>query len=235
MAYIEGYPGEKIETTTGKHLGFIVIVVVLLVGFLAYSADDWREEIPSIILTVSIVVAVILFVSYKINPLGWRRIFRKERVEEALRMDRLIADRLAELDDSHFIFHDITFELFHVENLVICPGGIFVIEKLESPDALAVRGKILFAGDEPLDTVTGNLWRVCHLINIVMEKGFKEDIMPQPLLVRPGEASVNIGDFDGIIITTLDGMIKAIEGRHKKAIEQELVERFAFYMKKRYT
>ena len=61
MAYIEGYPGEKIKTTTAKHWGFIGIVAIMLIGIMGYFSEDWRAELPSILFTVSIVLAIILW------------------------------------------------------------------------------------------------------------------------------------------------------------------------------
>lgn len=235
MAYIEGYPGEKVKGTTVRHWGFLVIVAVMLVGLMSYFSDDWRAELPSTLFTVSIILAIVIFVSHKVNPLGWKKIFRRASFEGTLRQDQMIADRLADLDDSHFIFHDITFELFHVEHLVISPRGIFVVGKIAAKERLSIRKNSLYAGEEPLDKVTGNIWRVCHLINIVIRKGFNEEVMPKPLLVCPQAASVDVGTFDGIAVTTLDRMNAFIESRKGELIPQKLVESFAYYIKKRYT
>jgi len=235
MAFVEGYPGEKIKGTTIRHWGFLVIVAVMLVGLMSYFSSDWKAELPSTLFTVSIILAIVLFVSHKVNPLGWKKILQRTSFERTLTQDRMIADRLAELDDSHFIFHDITFELFHVEHLVISPRGIFVIATVRRNEKLTIQKNSLFAGDDPLDKVTGNLWRVCHLVNIVIRKGFSEEVMPKPLLVSPEAESVDVGEFDGIAVMTLDRMNASIENRKEGSIPQKLVESFAYYIKKRYT
>lgn len=235
MAYIEGYPGAKIKSTTTKHWGFIAIVTVMLIGIMAYLSKDWRAELPSIIFTVSIILAIIVFVFFKVNPMGWRKLIMRSSFERMLKLDRMVADMLSQLDDSHFIFHDITFELFHIENLVISPRGIFVIGKISEEGQLQVKDKSLYAGDELLDKLTGNVWRVCHLINIVIDKGFQEKIMPKPVLVAPEAGSVAVKTFEGITVTTLDRLNKFIEAQNDDEIGQDLVESFAFYIKKRYT
>lgn len=235
MAYIEGYPGAKIKSTTAKHWGFIVIVTVMLVGIMAYLSKDWRAELPSIMFTVSIILAIVIFVFFKVNPMGWRKLVMRSSFDRMLRLDRMVADMLSQLDDTHFIFHDITFELFHIENLVICPRGIFVISKIGNEGQLQIKDKSLYAGGELLDKLTGNVWRVCHLINIVIDKGFKEKIMPKPVLVVPEAGSVAVKNFEGITITTLEKLNEFIETQKDSKISQELVERFAFYIKKRYT
>jgi len=235
MAYIEGYPGAKIKSTTAKHWGFIAIVTVMLIGIMAYISKDWRAELPSILFTVSIILVIIIFVSFKVNPMGWRKLVKRSSFDRMLRLDRIVADRLAQLDDSHFIFHDITFELFHIENLVISPRGIFVIGKIGEEGQLQIKDRSLYAGGELLDKLTGNVWRVCHLINIVIDKGFQTKIMPKPVLVPPEAASVAVKNFEGITIVTLDRLNEFIETQKEDEIAQDLVESFAFYIKKRYT
>jgi len=165
---------------------------------------------------------------------GWRRIFRHSGLEQEIEYDRMIADSLARLDDSHFIFHDITFELFHIENLVISPRGIFVIGKIEHSENLHVKNKVLFAGEYPLDKTTGDIWRVCHLVNIVISKGFKTEVMPKPILISPGSQPHSVTNYDGIIIIPLRKLKGIIEGQKGQDIREELVHSFAYYIKKRY-
>jgi len=235
MAYIEGYPGEKTRGVTAKHVGFIVIVTIMMAGLMTYFSEDWRAELPSILTVITIILAIIVFVSFKVNPSGWRKMFRYSGLEQELEYDRLIADSLAALDDSHFIFHDITFELFHIENLVISPRGIFVIGKITHSEDLHVKNKVLFAGEDPLDKTTGDIWRVCHLINIVIKKGFKTEVMPKPILVFPGSPPPSVTQYDGITIVPLRELNETIERQKGQDIKEELVHSFAYYIKKRYT
>jgi len=235
MAYIEGYPGEKTKGVTSQHIGFIVIVAIMIVGLMTYFSKDWRTELPSILTVTAIILGIVFFVSFKVNPAGWRKIFRSSGLERELEDDRMIADSLAELDDSHFIFHDITFELFHIENLVISPRGIYVIGRIAYAEDLHIRNEVLFAGDRPLDKTTGNIWRVCHLVNIVIKKGFQTEVMPKPILVSPGTHPPRVSQYDGITIVPLPQLKGMVEGQKGQDIQEELVHSFAYYIKKRYS
>lgn len=235
MAYVEGYPGEKTKGVTAKHIGFIVIVAAMVVGLMTYFSEDWRVELPSILTVTTVILAIIAFVSFKVNPAGWRRIFRPSGLEQELEHDRMIADSLAGLDDSHFIFHDITFELFHIENLVISPRGIFVIGKIPYSEDLHVKNNVLFAGEHPLDKTTGDIWRVCHLVNIVIEKGFQTKVMPKPILISPGSEAPSVTQYDGITIVPLRTLNKTVAGQKGEGVKEKLVHSFAYYIKKRYT
>jgi hypothetical protein len=234
MAYVEGYPGGKTRDVAAKHIGLIAIVAVTVAGLMIYFSDDWKAELPSIVTVTAIILALVAFVSSKVNPAGWKSIFRRSALERELKHDRMIADSLALLDDSHFIFHDITFELFRIENLVISPRGVFVIGKIAHGENLHVKNNVLFAGDSPLDKTTGDIWRVCHLVNIVIKKGFQTEVMPKPILVSPGANSPAVAHYDGITIIPLRKLNETVERQEGQAIKEELVHSFAFYMKKRY-
>jgi len=234
MAYVEGYPGKKIKGVTAKHIGFIVIVAVMMVGLMTYFSEDWKVELPSILTVITIILAIIAFVSFKVNPAGWKSIFRHSGLEQELEYDRMIADSLARLDDNHFIFHDVTFELFHIENLVISPRGIFVIGKIAHSENLHEKNNVLFAGERPLDKTTGDIWRVCHLVNIVIKKGFKTEVMPRPILISPGSQTPSVTQYDGITILPLRKLNETVERQKGQDIKEKLVHSFAYYIKKRY-
>ncbi len=234
MAYVEGYPGGKTRDVAAKHLGLIAIVAATVAGLMIYFSDDWKAELPSIVTVTAIILALVAFVSSKVNPAGWKSIFRRSALERELEQDRMIADSLSELDDTNFIFHDITFELFHIENLVISPRGVFVVGKIAHGETLHVKNNVLFAGDCPLDKTTGDIWRVCHLVNIVIKKGFQTEVMPKPILVSPGTNSPAVADYDGITIIPLRKLNETVERKEGQAIKEELVHSFAYYMKKRY-
>lgn len=235
MAYVEGYPGGKTRDVAAKHIGLIAVVAATVAGLMIYFSDDWKAELPSIVTVTAIILALVAFVSSKVNPAGWKSIFRRSALERELEQDRMIADSLAQLDDSYFIFHDITFELFHIGHLVISPRGVFVIGKIAHGETLHVKNNVLFAGDSPLDKTTGDIWRVCHLVNIVIKKGFQTEVMPKPILVSPGTHSPAVAHYDGITIIPLRKLNETVERQEGQAIKEELVHSFAYYMKKRYT
>ncbi len=234
VAYIEGYPGQKTGHSAEKHIGLTAVVVIIFVGLMLLSADDWREELPTVLALATAITALILFASYKINPMVWRRLFRKSAYEQMMHYDRKVADELDRLDDNYFIFHDLTFELFHIENLIVSTRGMFVVAKIREKEKLHVQNNLLYAGDTPLDTLTGNLWRICHLINIVYKKTYREDVMPKPILVVPAADKVAVGSYEEITIVPLKKLKETIEKEAKEVMKLEIAQSFAYYIKKRY-
>lgn len=234
MAYVEGYPGSKIKGLTLRHRTYPLLVFAAVIGIVLYFSEGWLEDIRT---TAAIVVVLALFMfgaSIKANPMAWKSVFKRSEFEHLLRLDRMVADELAKLDDDHFVIHDFRFELFHVEHFVISPRGIFVVHKIPHGEPLSVRNEMLFAGDLCLEKNTSNLWRICHLIQIVFRKGYKEDLMPEPILVSPEAGSVELNEFKGISIVSLSGLHERIARDKQEVLGLDPVRSFAYYIKSRY-
>ena len=235
MAYVEGHPGEKTEKSMLKHSAFMIISSISLVGLMLFSSDDPASDLMKILLIVGVVLAISIFVSVKLNPLGWKRLFNRAEYERVLNNECKVINRLSELDDTYFVLNDFSFELFHVEHLVISENGIFVLAKSPEEGDLRVEENILYAGDHSLEKTTSNLWKVCHLVNIIIRKGFDNlEIMPEPVLVLPDKEKASLSEFNDITIAGMDELNEIISKKIRFNIKKEHADGFAYFMKGRY-
>lgn len=235
MAYVEGNPEDRAGKTMLKHAGFIAIITFTIMGLLLIGSDDWRSELYRNLVIGGVVLFISTIVSLKLNPLGWKKVFRRSEYERLLKNEKLVIDELSKLDDNYFVINDFSFELFHVEHLVVSDKGMFVISKNPYAGELNVANGALYSGDQSLDSVTSSLWRVCHLINIIIRKGFNNlEIMPKPVLVLPGESKSEMKDFNGIAVAGIDELNGLITSRIRFSIEREHAEGFAVFIKQRY-
>jgi hypothetical protein len=234
MAYIEGYPEQNGTKSLVRHLAFMAIVMIAIIGFMFDTPEKWMEQLSSSAVPLIIILAIMLYVSFKVNPKGWSRVINKQSYLKNLQQDSQIAEMLLKLDDTHFILHNITFELFQINFLVISPSGIFVIDKSKGSGPLEVRDNILFQNGRTMETLTGNLWRLCHLINIVLKKGYQVDVMPHPVLVIPDTEHLEVNNHEGISIVTPSGLTQLIGETRKEILRPEIAQGFAFYVKERY-
>ncbi|WP_027371232.1 NERD domain-containing protein [Desulfovermiculus halophilus] len=235
MAYIEGYPGRYDAVRTKRHLWLILIACATLVGLAAWSACDQPQGDQGIGWAVlGVIFLLMTVVSLKLNAKGWKRFLAPARYARDLAGDTEVADHLAELDDAHFVMHDFTFEFFHVHHLVVSPLGIFVVARLPSEAELSVHNNVLFAGRESLEDLAGRMWRICHLVNIIVHKGFQLQIMPQPILVCAAGRTPEIGTFDGIRILPLDALNREICSAKQETMRPEETASIAGYIARRY-
>ncbi len=234
MAHIIGYNTESAQKIPFTHLFFIIIVAVALIGFMLAPADNWKEHVSSMLGTVAVILVIVGVALNKVNPMGWKQLFHKKEFEQLVRADSEIIAVLRSLNDDYCVLYDFNLELLHVEFLVLGRQGFFVISKATSPDPLWIEDETLMAGTESLAKNTGTLWRICHLINILIKKGYGVEIMPKPILVTANTKQPAIQEFDGISITGTASLIEEIESHSKDSIAPEKLRGFADYLEKRY-
>jgi len=234
MAFIEGTNDQKDNRTIYRHMSFIMIAAVAIFILMTGSADTGHGDIPTILMITATVSILMIFVSYRINPLAWKKLLRSKEYERSAEMSKRIEGSLRGLDDSHYVFNNIIFELFRIEHLVISPQGIFVIATIPCGGTLRIQDKTLFAGERTLETTTNSLWRVCHLVNIVLKKGFNSEIMPVPILVTADTENSGIDDFDQITILHRNNLRTKIMKKGKNLLDTEQVQSYAYFFKSRY-
>lgn len=235
MAYIEGYPGRYDALRTKRHLWLILIASATLAGLTAWSAlEDSQSAMGMGWAVLGVIVLLMTVVSLKLNAKGWKKFLVPGRYEQELAGDTEVADHLAQLDDAHFVMHDFTFEFFHVQHLILSPQGIFVVHRIPSEARLSEHNGTLFAGQDSLESIVSRMWRVCHLLNIIIHKGFNLQIMPQPILVCAIGRKPEVKTFDAIRILPLDELNKAICSVGEKSMRSEEAASIASYIARRY-
>ncbi len=233
MAYTEKNPLPHENTAIKKHSAIALASCMVFVTLLAFSPYGQEFSVAALIVLFLIVFSLFMLAYFKMHPLLWTLIFRRAQYRRLLEMNALVVPELEKLDDSCFVFHNITIELFHVEHLVISPGGSFIMKKYaEEGDLRAVEG-VLCCGGRPLDTLTAGLWRSCHLVSIMAEKAFHVEIMPRPVIVTAPGTRAPFSEFDGIIIAAT-GSLHELPASSGAKIKREIVESFAYYLKGRY-
>lgn len=235
MAYIENKLANEKGSPVLKHLMLIILSGFTLVGGMYFFKGNNETDISSILIVVLIIGVLTIFVSKRLNPMSWKKILNRKDFEEIMLQEKKVNDKLVELDDSYFIFCNFIFELFYIDHLVVSENGLFLIGRVPFAEELNIKNKTLFAGDNSLETITSRMWRVCHLLNIIINKGFDGlEIMPVPILVVPDAYKVAINDFNGIAITTLGDLNNLIANKLKFSIQKDHAEGFAVYLKERY-
>lgn len=235
MAFIEGHPRDKIKKSILSQIGFTLFAGTAIIVLMLVFSDSWQKDLSAILTIVLVIAAVLLLVQYKLNPLGWMKVFNRKKFERFMEQEVKVIDCLAKLDDSYFIINDFSFELFHVEHLVVSENGVFIIGKIRESGELSISDNTLFIGEKSLETLTGRLWRLSHLVNLITKKGFDgAEIMPKPVLVLTDELKSDIKEFDGIRISGIGELNDLITKSLKFKIDKDLAEGLALFFKERY-
>ncbi|HDP80453.1 MAG TPA: NERD domain-containing protein, partial [Spirochaetes bacterium] len=182
MANLAGSSESQISRRMTLHAGFILTVVGVL---LFYSLDFGVTSVFSFrgIVVPAVIGLLLCYVSVRLNPLGWKKIFNKREYMARMNLREKVLGELNRFDEGYFVFYDFAFELFNVDCLIISPVGLFVLAICPCSGPFVVENDILYCGEKSLERMTANMWRICHLISIVFKKNFNSDILPSPLLV----------------------------------------------------
>ena len=233
MAFIEGFPGQDTASHTLQRLGRLLVFAGLVTGVFLVSARDWRGELSVVVPTVTVVVLFMVGSSLKLTPMAWKRLFKKQEYVSLLDADRCIAQALSELDDTHFIFHDLRLEFFTCDHLVIGPGGIFAIRRAQVGQEACREGVSLTAVDGRLTAAARKLGQVCHFLALLTEKGFKIRCMPQPLFVCPQGAAGASGSVADVPLMSIEELSAYISSQ-KTDLSEDLPRRLAAFVHGRY-
>ncbi len=239
MARIIGYA----QSSDNRKPAAIVLLLIafVLTGLLLFPLEVLRGNILSIVGAVAVILSLIGLALNRTNPMLWKKIIHKKEYEELSALDAEIHQALQELDDQHSVLCNFNFELLHVDFLVLGPKGIAVIGRCLAGQPLQVADGVLMTGEDSLEKATGDLWRRCHLINLVIKKGYSLELMPKPILVLAGrqteeaQKQEEIENFDGIAIVPPKKLIQALQAMTmKEEMSFEKIQGFAAYLEQRY-
>lgn len=234
MAQIVGYQQGKERKAPLTQVLLIGVVAISLTGFMLASDEKWQEQTVSLVAAVLVILALVYFALNRKNPDWWKRYLRKAEYARHLQGEKKIVEALATLGDEYTILCGFTLELIHVSFLVLSPKGIFVIGKTTSSEPIRVGQETLLAGEESLAKCTGNLWRVCHLVNLLIKKGYSTEIVPKPILVATHSGTLQEELFDGISIVKAQELASLVEALSTEAIQPNLINGFTAYLYQRY-
>ena len=233
MAFIFGYPQAK---PLRKDIISLAILMAgpLVAAILVYDAANGRLWGVLSSAIVGAGLAGIMILSYvKLYPRSLQRVFKPKVFARHVLQDRIVVEDLSRLGDDWFVFNNIVLELFNVEHLLIGVGGVFVLAKVRHSGRLALRDRVLFAGDEPLEVLTTKTWRSCHLISILLKKWFKVEHLPQPILLAEREQMGVCREFDGIQIMEIKEVARRL-GQSPDALDNNTALALAKFVRERY-
>lgn len=234
MAYMQGNPVQGLKQTVTRHLFLMVTVSIVLAGMMIAFSPDPMAEISTIAIITLACTALIAFISFKANPLALTMILNSTRFKKAVSEEKEVIHQLERLCDRCYVFNNLTVELFRIDHLVISPWGIFVMGRVRKEGALKMDKTVLHAGEAPLDSLCSNTWRISHLLNIVIRKGWSEEVMPFPVIVPHRDHLSPMKTVDGMAIVAPRRLALHIEKDREEILSSELVDSISAYILKRY-
>lgn len=228
------------QTTRGsgislkKQAGLLGVIALTFMGMMALGSGNLRADSFPIVLTSLAMVLFFSLVAMKKNPLIWLKLFRRAEFERANARNQQFRETLGALGDDCHVFQGIVLEFFRIDFLIVSPHGIFVIKPLDrtAGDRVTKGGPDVDYSDL-LDKDASRLWRLCHMINMLIKKGYKANIMPAPVLVDMDGSAGLPREYRGIVILGQDTVVRHIEASGMQ-MAPEMAQGFAGFINARY-
>lgn len=135
-------------------------------------------------LPAAIILAVIIkLVADQIEKKG---IHTKKRAKDADRgayAEEVVAEKLQDLPDGYHAFHDIAFDGFNIDHVVVGSGGIFLVEtKSHSGNVDAKGNTLLLNGAQPPKDFLNQTWSQAYQLRDFLKKQTSKEWIVKPIL-----------------------------------------------------
>jgi hypothetical protein len=133
--------------------------------------------------TIVVLAVAILMVAKRIEKKG---LYVKKRAKDADRgahAEEVVAERLLDLPDGYHVFHDIAFDGFNVDHIIVGPGGIFLVETKSHSGNVDARGDtLLLNGTQPPKNFLNQTWSQTYQLKDFLKKQTSREWAVKPVL-----------------------------------------------------
>jgi len=159
----------------------------IIAGVLFLIAVVWFYNLNNIIklgLPAIAVLAVIMILAA--DRLEKKGLFIKKRARDAdrgARAEEVVAERLASLPEGYHAFHDLAFEGFNIDHVIVGPGGIFLVETKSHREEVTARGDILLLnGKQPTKNFLNQAWSQTYQLRDLLKTHTSREWKIKPVL-----------------------------------------------------
>jgi hypothetical protein len=159
----------------------IYAAVLVIIGLLLLTNLNNMVKLG---LPVSILIAIaVKFIADDIEKKG---LYVKKRAKDAdrgARAEEVVAERLMNLPDDYHAFHDIAFDGFNIDHVVVGPGGIFLVETKSHSGNVDAKGDTLFLNSaQPPKNFLNQTWSQTYQLRDFLKKQTSREWKVKPIL-----------------------------------------------------
>jgi len=131
-------------------------------------------------------ILIVIAVKFVADRIESEALYVKKRAKDADRgacAEEEVAERLMNLPDGYQVFHDIAFDGFNIDHIVVGPGGIFLVETKSHKGKIDAQGDtLLLDGAQPPKNFLNQTWSQTYQISDFLKKQTSRDWKVQPIL-----------------------------------------------------
>ena len=159
------------------------------------------------IVTGALIVLVLVLVPFlAFHPLKkW-----SDRAERGADAEQTVGMTLQTLPESYHVIHDLAFEGFNIDHVVIGPTGIFPIETKSHAGRLSARSDTLLLNGQPRNAMLDQTWVCAYTIRDLLQRTTGKVYPIKPILCFPNAYIEVRHPVKGIVISSRPFLRKAI-------------------------
>ncbi len=135
-------------------------------------------------LPVTILIAIA--VKFIADDIEMKGLYVKKRAKDADRgahAEEVVSERLMNLPDGYHVFHDIAFDGFNIDHIVVGPGGIFLVETKSHKGKIDAQGDtLLLDGAQPPKNFLNQTWSQTFQLRDFLKKQTSKEWNVKPIL-----------------------------------------------------
>lgn len=207
-----------------KKRGLTVLLIAVVMFFMAFV---WMNNSVFIAkLGLPAVIVLVLIFREVINSLEKEGKYLKKRARDAERGARgeiKVSEKLKDLPDGYNVLHDIAFQGFNVDHIVIGPTGIFVIETKSHHGKVTAKGDIvLLNGHMPEKDFINQTWKQVYSIKELLKERSGKEWSLKPVLCFTNAFVEVRGAVKGIAVVNIKFLTQYLTGQAPRLPDSEI-------------
>ena len=198
--------------------GLVLFAVVFIVfpGIFGRSSTQW----------VMLTLMVVAVVAFKLLAK------RSDQAERGADAEVVVAGLLGDLPKEYRVFHDLVFEGFNIDHVVIGSTGVFTVETKSHRGQVSARGETLLLNGRPFaKPVLNQAWSEAYALRDRLPTVAGEPCPIQPILCFPNAFIEVRGPVKGVIVVSRNFLRRVITGRRVGVLSEDTIVEFVSALK----
>jgi uncharacterized membrane protein YhaH (DUF805 family) len=185
-----------------------VVVIVLLgaLGAIYLTARPWLPARVSLVKAAPVVAVLASLVLALFEPLRrW-----SDRAERGGDAEHTVGSALKALPADYHVIHDLAFEGFNIDHVVIGPTGIFTVETKSHRGRVRAHQHTLILNGQPANAFLDQTWRCAYAVRDLLQRTTGTVYPIRPILCFPNAYIEVRHPVKGIVISSRPFLRKVI-------------------------
>jgi len=146
---------------------------------------------------------------------------RSDQAERGADAEVAVAQLLRTLPKEYYVFHDLAFEGFNIDHVVIGPTGVFTVETKSHRGKVSAGGEALRLNGRPFEKpILNQAWSEAFSLRDRLPQIAEIPCRVQPILCFPNAFIDVRGLVKGVIVTNRQFLLRVITGRRTATLSQ---------------